>query len=115
MPTVLYEKKGKVVYITLNRPEVLNAINFETWGELIRAWERVRDDPDVWVAVVTGVGRAFSAGLDLKDLSEEMIKAEKEKRTVSIPMPQINPMPSIVKNSVTSYSIISRIITCCNS
>ena len=93
MPTVLYEKKGKVVYITLNRPEVLNAINFETWGELIRAWERVRDDPDVWVAVVTGVGdRAFSAGQDLKEVTEEMAKAEKEGRPARVPIPDITPV-----------------------
>ena len=74
---IIYEKKGKVAYVTLNRPEVLNAVNFATWDELTEAWTDIRDDPDVWVAVVTGAGdKAFSAGQDLKELGQTFFFAE---------------------------------------
>lgn len=70
MPVVLYEKKDRIAYITLNRPEVLNAISQETLRALTEAWIKVRDDPDVWAAIITGTGdRAFSAGADLKEIA----------------------------------------------
>jgi enoyl-CoA hydratase/carnithine racemase len=62
-----YEKQGRIAYITLNRPEVMNALHLEAHLELAEIWEDFRDDPDVWVAILTGAGeRAFSAGNDLK-------------------------------------------------
>lgn len=64
---VLYEQSGHVVTITYNRPERLNAINGEMRDGLNAAWARFRDDPDAWVAIVTGAGRAFCAGADLRD------------------------------------------------
>lgn len=64
---VLYEKKGRIAYITLNRPEVMNAIHPPTTEELWDVWSNFRDDPEVWVAIFTGAGdKAFSAGNDLK-------------------------------------------------
>jgi E-phenylitaconyl-CoA hydratase len=65
--TVLYELDGHVATITYNRPDALNAINGEMRTELNAAWERVRDEEDAWVAIVTGAGRAFCAGADVKD------------------------------------------------
>ncbi len=62
-----YEQDGHVVTITYDRPEVLNAINGEMRDGLNAAWARFRDDQDAWVAIVTGAGRAFCAGADLKD------------------------------------------------
>lgn len=56
-----------VAMITINRPERRNAMDAETYEALSQAWQRVRDDKDIRVAVVTGAGdRAFSAGADLK-------------------------------------------------
>ncbi len=64
---LIYEKKGKIAYITINRPDVMNAMDPETYSELSQAWIDVRDDPDVWCAIITGAGdRAFSAGADLR-------------------------------------------------
>ena len=64
---LIYEKKGKIAYITINRPEAMNAMDPETYRELSEAWVNVRDDSDVWVAIITGAGdKAFSAGADLK-------------------------------------------------
>ena len=60
--TILVERDGRVLTITLNRPEKLNAYNQEMKEELRAAWCEVRDDPDVWCSIVTGAGRAFSSG-----------------------------------------------------
>ncbi len=66
---VLYEKRGGgVAWVTLNRPDVLNAINLRMRDELWELMHAVRDDPDVRVVVFKGVGeRAFSAGADIKE------------------------------------------------
>ena len=66
---VLYEKKGKIAFITINRPEALNAVDVRTNEELREAWRDFRDDTGVWVAILTGAGpKAFSTGADLKAL-----------------------------------------------
>lgn len=65
MPKVLYEKRGEIAYITLNRPEKRNAIDTETDDLLYAAWTDFRDDPDLRLAILTGAGEAFCAGADL--------------------------------------------------
>jgi enoyl-CoA hydratase/carnithine racemase len=65
--TVLYDRDGRVATITYNRPEALNAINSELRHDLNEAWSKFRDDEEAYVAIVTGAGRAFSAGADLRD------------------------------------------------
>lgn len=71
MPYVLYEKKNRIVYITLNRPERLNALGTELSQQLWEAETKFAEDEDAWVAIYTGVGRAFSAGRDLKEVTEQ--------------------------------------------
>jgi enoyl-CoA hydratase/carnithine racemase len=69
MPSILYEQQDRVVTITINRPEAMNAIDPETHHALVEAWTRFRDDESAWVAILTGAGdRAFSAGADLKKM-----------------------------------------------
>jgi len=65
--TVLYELGGHVATITYNRPEALNAVNGALRRDLNDAFARFRDDEDAWVGIVTGAGRAFCAGADLRD------------------------------------------------
>ena len=65
--TVRYELDGHVATITYNRPEALNAINGEMRRDLNAAFARFRDEEDAWVGIVTGAGRAFCAGADLRD------------------------------------------------
>ena len=68
---ILYEKTGRIARITINRPERLNALHPPANAELLHAFSDFRDDPDVWVAIITGTGeRAFSAGNDLKYTAE---------------------------------------------
>jgi enoyl-CoA hydratase/carnithine racemase len=64
---VLYERNGHVATITYNRPHALNAINGELRQALNAAWNRFREDEDAWVGIVTGAGRSFCVGADLKD------------------------------------------------
>jgi (E)-benzylidenesuccinyl-CoA hydratase len=67
--TVRYEHTGRIVTITIDRPEAMNAIDPETHQALIEAWTRFRDDDGAWVAIFTGAGdKAFSAGADLKKM-----------------------------------------------
>ena len=67
---IVYEKKGRIAYVTLNRPERMNAIDSDTSRELLRAFSDFRDDDQAWVAILTGAGeRAFSAGADLVEMS----------------------------------------------
>src|SRR5258707_6050919 len=67
---VLYEKKGNIVYVTVNRPKVLNALNTPTWKDLRTAFEAARDDAAVRGVILTGAGdKAFIAGADISELS----------------------------------------------
>ena len=68
MATVLYEKaRPHVTVIRLNRPDRLNAMSIELCLDLKRCLEEVGHDNDCWIVVLTGAGRAFCSGLDLKD------------------------------------------------
>ncbi len=70
---VQYERHDRVAIITINRPEVMNAIDPQTGWELRQAWEDFRDSDDLWAAILTGAGdRAFSAGNDLVAMSKMM-------------------------------------------
>lgn len=67
MSGLIYEKKGKIAYFTLNRPEAMNAIDPEMQEALNKAWEDFVNDREVWVGILTGAGeRAFCTGSDLK-------------------------------------------------
>lgn len=68
---LVYEVKDKIAYITMNRPEKLNALNGDLQNELSQAWERFEKDPDAWVAILNGAGRAFCVGTDVGFVSSE--------------------------------------------
>ncbi|MCW2602663.1 MAG: enoyl-CoA hydratase [Pseudonocardiales bacterium] len=65
-PAVLTERIGRSLVITLNRPKQLNAVNVAVTVGLAAALEEAKDDADIWTVIVTGAGRAFCAGADLK-------------------------------------------------
>ena len=71
LENVLYEKKGAIAYVTLNRPKVLNALNRRTWEDLRTAFEDVQADAAVRGAILTGAGdKAFIAGADIGELAQ---------------------------------------------
>jgi enoyl-CoA hydratase/carnithine racemase len=70
LANVLYEKKGAIGYVTVNRPKVLNALNTPTWKDLRTAFEDARDDATVRGVILTGAGdKAFIAGADIGELA----------------------------------------------
>lgn len=71
---IVYETPHPVAVITLNRPQVLNAMNRTLWIALEDALERVADDDDIKALIITGAGRAFSTGADLKESKDRDIE-----------------------------------------
>src|SRR5258705_4878776 len=71
LANALYEKKGSIAYVTVNRPKVLNALNTATWSDLRKAFEDSRDDVGVRGVILTGAGdKAFVAGADIGELAQ---------------------------------------------
>ena len=64
--TILYEKRGKIAYITLNRPQILNALNDTMNQELLEALGEFDADEQAWVAILSGRGRCFCSGADVR-------------------------------------------------
>src|SRR5437868_3010857 len=70
LENLLYEKKGAIAFVRLNRPKVLNALNQQTWKELRTVFEDARDDPEIRGVILTGAGdKAFIAGADIGELA----------------------------------------------
>ena len=76
--TIVYAKEPPRATITLNRPDVLNAFDFQMLRELARAFEDASWDDDIRVVVVTGEGRAFCVGADLRSWGAELVGNSKE-------------------------------------
>jgi enoyl-CoA hydratase len=71
---IMYEKEDGIATIKLNRPKVLNAMNKQLWLDFQKALEDVKNDPDLKVLIITGEGRAFSTGADLKESKDRTIE-----------------------------------------
>jgi len=70
---VLFEIKGNIAFLTLNRPEKLNALNYATNDLLLQLLDRIEDDPGIRAVILTGAGdRAFSAGGDIHEFSQSI-------------------------------------------
>jgi enoyl-CoA hydratase len=70
LENVLYEKKGAIAYVTINRPKELNALNLKTWENLRSAFEDARNDTAIRGVILTGAGdKAFIAGADISELA----------------------------------------------
>jgi enoyl-CoA hydratase/carnithine racemase len=82
LANVLYETKGAIAHVTVNRPKVLNALNTPTWVDLRRAFERARDDAGVRGVILSGAGdKAFIAGADIHELAHvSAVEAEQASR-----------------------------------
>ena len=82
LSNILYEKKGSIAYVSVNRPKVLNALNTPTWKDLQTAFEDARDDAAVRGVILTGAGdKAFIAGADISELARtSAFEAEQSSR-----------------------------------
>jgi enoyl-CoA hydratase len=70
-PVLLVDRSDGILTLTLNRPQALNALSRELRGAIVRAVQGLAHEPEIGVVILTGAGRAFSAGLDLKELGGE--------------------------------------------
>ncbi|MBU2552448.1 MAG: enoyl-CoA hydratase [Proteobacteria bacterium] len=75
MSVVLLEKHEGIATVTLNRPERLNALSSDLRTAMAQAFLDIREDPDVGVVIVTGAGRAFCSGMDLKEAAEKGLQS----------------------------------------
>lgn len=76
---ILFEKKGNVAVVTINRPEKLNALNDATITELGKVFNEIKSDEDIYVAIITGSGeKAFVAGADIKELNKMNVVSGEE-------------------------------------
>ena len=73
-----YAKDGHVVTITIDRPEARNSLDLEHFGQLADAWIRFRDDPEAFVAILTGVGDVYCVGADLKSFVKQVTEQAAE-------------------------------------
>src|SRR5258708_17533859 len=74
---VVYEKKGHIASVTINRPEVMNALHADANSELSEVFTDFKEDDNAWIAILTGAGeRAFSAGNDLKATAAATARGE---------------------------------------
>ncbi len=106
-PEILVGRDGHVVTITLNRPDALNAITptmLETLGDVL---DQLRRDPDARVVVLTGAGRAFSAGVDLKALGDRELINGKVGDILDLPARRVtdllSTMPAITVAKVNGF------------
>jgi len=103
LENVLYEKKGAIAYVSVNRPKVLNALNHRTWENLRTAFEEARDDPDVRGVIVTGTGdKAFIAGADISELAH--ITAVEAERSSSFGQAVLNLIENLGKPVIAAIN-----------
>jgi len=109
---VLYEKKGHISYITLNRPERLNALGSELSLQLRDAEDEFASDEDAWVAIYTGTGRAFCAGRDLKEVTEQDSKGAANQPFARRPAIQHNKLTIAAVNGLAYGGGLERALGC---
>jgi enoyl-CoA hydratase len=80
-PVLLVEKKDGIATLTLNRPKVMNALSTELVASIGQAFIDLKEDQETGVVILTGAGRAFCAGIDLKELSEQGV-ADRRDETI---------------------------------
>ena len=79
LENILFEKKGAIAYVTVNRPKVLNALNMATMEDLRAAFHDIKKDTGIRVVIMTGAGeKAFIAGADIGELAQHDAVSAKE-------------------------------------
>jgi enoyl-CoA hydratase len=118
---VIYEKKGHIAVVTIHRPQARNSLDFETMGQLAKTWLDFRDDPDLWVAILTGSGeRDFCVGADLKSFipavtSQIKELASGEKSLLGEEYPLNAPLVAVLREGDIWKPIIGAVNGICSS
>ncbi len=95
---IIYEKKDRIAYLTINRPEAMNTIDTSTFKQMLDAVADFKDDPENWIMILTGAGdKSFSTGFDIKSLTADVTGG-------SIDMPRINWFKDIYKPVIAAIN-----------
>jgi enoyl-CoA hydratase/carnithine racemase len=107
LSNVLYETKGSIAYVTLNRPKVLNALSQGAWADLKTAFEQARDDAAVLGVILTGAGdKAFIAGEDIGELAQATsVDAERSSRSGQAVLDLIENLGKPVVAAVNGFAL----------
>ena len=105
LTTIVYEKKGPIAYVTLDRPDKLNAMNETMHRELGEAWADFRDDDSLKVAILSGNGRCFSAGADLSGGVPDEYKYTGEFPDITQTQKIYKPIISALHSHVVGYGL----------
>ena len=98
-PVILVEKEGETAIVTLNRPNAMNALSRELREAIAETFEELEADPNIRVAILTGAGKAFCAGLDLKELGGDSSAVGGDGGGVNATVNDKDPVTSIGKFS----------------
>lgn len=103
---VLYENRNGIAYLTLNRPEVLNALSVEVLTRLSNLFDEIRQDDSVQAVILTGAGdKAFSAGADIKYLSQSRPMAVRDYSQLAVTLTnQIENLGKVVVAALNGYT-----------
>jgi enoyl-CoA hydratase len=107
LETVQYEKKGRIAYVTMNRPKVLNALNKKAVADLRAAFEDARDDSETMGVIFTGAGdKAFIAGADINEVAADTpVQAEQKTRQGQAVMELIENLGKPVIAAVNGFAL----------
>src|SRR5690606_34940940 len=94
-PLVLVEKSGGLAIVTLNRPSAMNALSHGLRSALAETFEKLEADPETRVVILTGAGKAFCAGLDLKELGGDTSALGGKEGGVNAVVTDLDPATSI--------------------
>jgi enoyl-CoA hydratase len=107
LANVLYERRGAIAYVTVNRPKVLNALNATTWQDLRTAFEHAKNDPAVRGIILTGAGdKAFIAGADISELAQATaVDAERSSRFGQLVLDLIENLGKPVVAAINGFAL----------
>lgn len=105
-PIVLTERHGAVMLVTLNRPDALNALSRALRAEIVRVFTELKDDPDIRAVVLTGNGRAFTAGIDLKEAGQTgfALGADEDSKSINM-LAALESYPWPIVGAINGFAI----------
>lgn len=104
-PVLLVEKSNGIATVTLNRPTAMNALNQDLRNAIADTFKELEADPEIKVAILTGAGKAFCAGLDLKELGEQGLTGPDNAVTSKDPVTSIAQFSGPVICAINSVAI----------
>lgn len=117
--TIAFTRRGRILYVTFNQPEKLNSFAGLGHTELSEVWDDVAEDPDSDIVVVTGAGRAFSAGgdiehmQDIRDNPKVWFQINREAKRIVCSLLECD-KPVIAKVNGDAIGLGSTVVTCCD-